>query len=158
MISWRLARLTLCGLLVLGAVDVETALKIIDKEINELVSRQVPNRVTARELEQSYDLNAVSADREFNGKIIAVTGPIRDISRDPYNQLPVVTLSTVTPEAWRSGNEMLSRRDIGCYFSKNREGEVMLLYKRQPDVTLIGKVAGATQFEITIVGCRVIYR
>ena len=138
----RHLQIAFCLFILTAASDLETALKTIDKEIAET---RYPQRYSALTLYESYDHDAVGADRRFTNQVIVITGKIEKISRHPTNGFTVVSFTAPEKIPY----------SLNCYFSKNHERDATSLPAGRPNVHLIGKVAGSNSLEIIILGCRI---
>jgi tRNA_anti-like len=130
------------ALMLIGAADLDTALKIIDKEIAET---RYPQRYSALNVYESYDHDPVRADSRFKNQIVVITGKIGKISRHPSNGLAIVSFAPPEKIPY----------SLNCYFSKNHERDAASLYAGLAAIHLIGKVAGSNSLEIIILGCRI---
>lgn len=86
-------------------------------------------KVDAKKLSADYEANEVSADNQYKGKIIEVSGTIKDIGKDILDD-PYVSLET--------GNIIFG---VQCMFDKSDAGLLANLAKTQK-ITLSGKVSG----------------
>lgn len=134
--------ITFCLFMLSAATDLETALKIIDKEIAET---RYPHKYSALNVYESYDNDAARADRRFKDQIVVITGKIGKISRHPSDGLAIVSFAPPEKIPY----------SLNCYFSKNQERDAASLYEGLANIRLIGKVAGSNFLEIIILGCRI---
>lgn len=72
-------------------------------------------QVTALELFADYDANEVAAEQKYDGKLLEITGTVKDISRDVFDDL------YVTLEA--EDNEY-SFYSVQCYINENDEASM----------------------------------
>ena len=84
-------------------------------------------KISASRLYKEYDANEIAADQKYKGKIIEVTGVIRDIGNDIMNNA-YVTLA---------GDEYFG--DIQCYFNKK---SVVAKLSKGKRITIIGSCSG----------------
>lgn len=106
------------------------------KRGNKTVTTTAPEKpkdlfvCTPEQLIQVYEENAVNADKQVKGKLLAVRGDVQSIGKDIMNK-PYVTL--------KGGTSRL--RSVQCMFSKNDEAALAPL--RQGDtVTIAGTCSG----------------
>ncbi|MFC6098362.1 hypothetical protein ACFPVY_17070 [Flavobacterium qiangtangense] len=97
--------------------------------------------ITAPDLYQAYEANEVSADEQYKGKKIAVTGTIGNIGKDVLDN-PYVSL------------EVGYLQSVNCYFSDENNKIISQLGKREK-VTIIGKCKGFTLQNVVIQDCSV---
>ena len=83
--------------------------------------------ITASKLYKEYNANEIAADEKYKGKIIEVTGVIRDIGNDIMDN-PYITLV---------GDEYFG--DIQCYFN---EKSVVAKLSKGKRITVIGSCSG----------------
>ena len=83
--------------------------------------------ISASKLYKEYNENEIAADEKYKGKIIEVTGVIRDIGNDIMNNA-YVTLA---------GDEYFG--DIQCYFNKK---SVVAKLSKGKRITIIGSCSG----------------
>ena len=83
--------------------------------------------VSAKKLYKDYNANEIAADEKYKGKIIEVTGVIRDIGNDIMD-IAYVTLV---------GDQYFG--DIQCYFS---EKSVVASLSKGKRITIIGNCSG----------------
>lgn len=86
-------------------------------------------KVDAKKLSADYEANEVSADQQYKGKIVEVSGTIKDIGKDILDD-PYVSLET--------GNIIFG---VQCMFDKSDAGLLANLSKTQK-ITLSGKISG----------------
>ena len=84
-------------------------------------------KISAIRLYKEYDANEIAADQKYKGKIIEVTGVIRDIGNDIMNNA-YITLA---------GDEYFG--DIQCYFN---EKSVVAKLSKGKRITIIGSCSG----------------
>ncbi len=100
---------------------------------------KVDIEITASELYQAYEANEVSADEQYKGKKIAVTGIIDNIGKDvldnPYVSMRIGVLQSVT-----------------CYFSDDNVKVISQLSKGQK-ITIIGECSGLSLTNVVIQDC-----
>jgi hypothetical protein len=96
--------------------------------------------MNALQLYQEYNANKVTADAKYKGKIISVTGTIKDIGRDMEDG-PYVTLGT---------EQVLSA--VQCMFSKQDEPLLARLSKGQ-SLTIQGKCDGLAIISVILSNC-----
>lgn len=97
--------------------------------------------ITAPDLYQAYDANEVSADEQYKGKKIAVTGIIGSIGKDVLDN-PYVSL------------EVGYLKSVNCYFS-DENNEIISQLGKGEKVTIIGKCKGFTLRNVVIQNCLV---
>jgi len=100
---------------------------------------KVDIEITASELYSEYEANEVSADEQYKGKKIAVTGVVgiigKDILDDPYISLNVDYLQSVN-----------------CYFS-DKNNKVLSQLSKGQKVTIIGECKGFMLTNVMIQDC-----
>ena len=84
-------------------------------------------RISASKLYKEYNENEIAADEKYKGKIIEVTGVIRDIGNDIMDNAYITLV----------GNEYFG--DIQCYFN---EKSVVAKLSKGKRVTVIGSCFG----------------
>lgn len=104
------------------------------KEVTQVQQSPQPQEqaiaVTAAKLLQDYEANEVSADAQYKGKIVEVSGAINTIGKDILDT-PYVSLST-------GGGSFFS---IQCMFEKSDQAQLATLSK-DTRITLRGRVSG----------------
>ena len=83
--------------------------------------------VSAKKLYKDYNANEIAADEKYKGKIIEVTGVIRDIGNDIMDNAYVTLV----------GDQYFG--DIQCYFS---EKSVVASLSKGKRITIIGSCSG----------------
>ena len=83
--------------------------------------------ISASKLYKEYNENEIAADEKYKGKIIEVTGVIRDIGNDIMDNAYITLV----------GNEYLG--DIQCYFN---EKSVVAKLSKGKRITVIGSCSG----------------
>ena len=83
--------------------------------------------ITASKLYKEYNSNEIAADEKYKGKIIEVTGVIRDIGNDIMDNAYITLV----------GNEYFG--DIQCYFN---EKSVVAKLSKGKRITVIGSCSG----------------
>ena len=83
--------------------------------------------ISASKLYKEYNENEIAADEKYKGKIIEVTGVIRDIGNDIMDNAYIT----------RVGNEYFG--DIQCYFN---EKSVVAKLSKGKRITVIGSCSG----------------
>lgn len=100
---------------------------------------KVDIEITASELYRAYEANEVSADEQYKGKKMAVTGVVGNIGKDildnPYISLKVDYFQSVN-----------------CYFSDKNNKVISQINKGQK-VTIIGECAGLTLTDVVVQDC-----
>jgi len=100
---------------------------------------KVDIEITASELYRTYEANEVSADEQYKGKKMAITGVVGNIGKDildnPYISLKVNYLQSVN-----------------CYFSDKNNKIISQISKGQK-VTIIGECAGLTLTDVVVQDC-----
>lgn len=86
-------------------------------------------KVDAKKLSADYEANEVSADQQYKGKIVEVSGTIKDIGKDILDN-PYVS--------FENGNSIFG---VQCMFDKSDANALASLSKAQK-ITLTGKVSG----------------
>lgn len=86
-------------------------------------------KVDAKKLNADYEANEVSADNQYKGEIIEVSGTIKDIGKDILDN-PYVS--------FENGNNIFG---VQCMFDKSDATALASLSKAQK-ITLTGKVSG----------------
>ena len=102
-------------------------------DAREALANAPAYRLSANQLAQEYENNEVAADNKYKGKIVLVSGKIRDITKT-FGK-PIITIG---------GTEFLGGLDgVRCFFTENDEPSIARLYKGQ-HVKIKGKVRGKT--------------
>ena len=83
--------------------------------------------ISASKLYKEYNENEIAADEKYKGKIIEVTGVIRDIGNDIMDNAYITLV----------GNEYFG--DIQCYFN---EKSVVAKLSKGKKITVIGSCSG----------------
>ena len=83
--------------------------------------------ISASKLYKEYNENEIAADEKYKGKIIEVTGVIRDIGNDIMDNAYITLV----------GNEYFG--DIQCYF---KEKSVVAKLSKGKRITIIGSCSG----------------
>jgi len=100
---------------------------------------KVDIEITVSELYRTYEANEVSADEQYKGKKMAITGVVGNIGKDildnPYISLKVNYLQSVN-----------------CYFSDKNNKIISQISKGQK-VTIIGECAGLTLTDVVVQDC-----
>jgi len=100
---------------------------------------KVDIEITASELYRAYEANEVSADEQYKGKRMAITGVVGNIGKDildnPYLSLKVDYFQSVN-----------------CYFSDKNNKIISQISKGQK-VTIIGECAGLTLTDVVVQDC-----
>lgn len=100
---------------------------------------KVDIEITASELYRAYEANEVSADEQYKGKKMAITGVVGNIGKDildnPYLSLKVDYFQSVN-----------------CYFSDKNNKIISQISKGQK-VTIIGECAGLTLTDVVVQDC-----
>lgn len=113
------------------------------KEVNP-ESPYIPKvdlEITASELYRAYEANEVSADEQYKGKRMAITGTIgmigKDVLDNPYVSFRIDYL-----------------QGVNCYFSDENNKIISQLSKGQK-VTIIGTCSGLTLTDVVIKDCEI---
>ncbi len=77
-------------------------------------------KLTAREFYEEYSENEVAADQKYRGKIVILTGTIRDIGKDLWDNAYVAL--------YASSNQFDSS-GVRCYFFESEEPKIAKLTK-----------------------------
>ena len=102
-------------------------------DAKEALANAPAYRLSANQLAQEYENNEFAADNKYKGKIVLVSGKIRDITKT-FGK-PIITIG---------GTEFLGGLDgVRCFFTENDEPSIARLYKGQ-HVKIKGKVRGKT--------------
>lgn len=111
------------------------------KQVNP-ESQYIPKvdiEITAPELYRAYEANEVSADEQYKGKKMAITGVVGNIGKDildnPYLSLKVDYFQSVN-----------------CYFSDKNNKIISRISKGQK-VTIVGECAGLTLTDVVVQDC-----
>lgn len=91
--------------------------------------------VTATVLLNAYDTNQIGAEKEYDGKTLKVTGTVRSIDRDIFNQ-PYIT--------FENSDNQYSLISVQCYFSSDDEVDKIAELSPGDTVSVIGKCDGKT--------------
>ncbi len=112
-------------------------IKQVDPESSHIP--KVDIEITASELYRAYEANEVSADEQYKGKKMAVTGVVGNIGKDildnPYLSLKVDYFQSVN-----------------CYFSDKNNKIISQISKGQK-VTIVGECAGLTLTDVVVQDC-----
>ena len=114
----------------------------------DIADAQIDVRVTALRLAEDYEANEVSANQKYDGKVLAVSGTVDEVSGGTDGDAYYVDLTT--------GD--LSLIDVRCHFGASRLDEITAIRKGDR-VTLRGKgdeVKDRDPFTIDVIGCSVI--
>ena len=88
-------------------------------------------KVSATQLASDYEANEVSADNKYKGKLVEVSGSVKNIGKDITDQ-PYVSLN---------GNSPSYITDVQCMFDKENQDQLVSL-KKDMKITLKGNVSG----------------
>lgn len=115
--------------------------KKTESEVKEQVAQAPALEVSANQLYADYEANGVSADQQYKGKILKVTGTVNTIDKDIMDQI-YVTLK---------GDGVLG--DVQCFFSDDYINEAAQLQKGQK-ITVVGKCDGK-MMNVMLKGCSI---
>ena len=101
-------------------------------------------KVSAVRLSEEYDANKVAADSKYKGKILEISGIIKDIGKDILDT-PYVSLQ----------GRQLSLFGVQCMFARADESKLATLSKGQ-SIVLQGRVEGELIGNIVVRGCSII--
>ena len=105
---------------------------------NPLIPK-VDMEVTASELYRAYEANEVSADQQYKGKRLLITGVVENIGKDvmdnPYVALKIDFL-----------------KGVNCYFDDENNKVLSQLNKGQK-IQIIGTCAGLTLTDVVVRDC-----
>jgi putative nucleic acid binding protein len=90
----------------------------------------VPIQISASDLGKAYEDNVVSADFNYGGKLLSVSGPLLDITRTGDS-------IHVQLDASPSVRKSMSTRWVTCVFSNDRSQDLVLL-KKGEQITVKG--------------------
>ncbi len=111
----------------------------------DIADRPIEVRVTATRLMEDYENNTVAANQQYNGKVLAVSGTVEEVSGGTEGDALYVAL--------RTGD--FSFVSVRCYFAPNRIDEVIAINKGDR-VVLRGirdKEKDRDPFNIEVIGC-----
>lgn len=121
------------GFLAVGSIDTE--------EETKKVQSQTPSyRLSADKLYSEYDANEVAADNKYKGKVVVVSGTIRDIGKDIIDQAYIVI----------GGDGFLD--GVHCVFTEDQHSSFDRLSKGQ-NVTVKGEVSGKIMGSVLMNKC-----
>lgn len=103
---------------------------------------QIAYTLTADELAAAYNANEISADKQYKGRLISITGTAGDISKDILDD-PYVILE---PSDW-------AMPSIQCYLANGQDAAATGITKGQP-ITIVGTVDGML-FNVSVKGCKI---
>lgn len=111
-----------------------------EKSIEKEVRRKKPiAELTAKELYEAYSTNAKASDRLYKGKIVVVSGNIKNVNKE-FNGG-----SSVMMDANSNGSGVV------CYFAPEHEKKLKEISLRE-EVTIRGKCEGC-DVSVTLRGC-----
>ncbi|WP_312282037.1 OB-fold protein [Oscillibacter sp.] len=102
--------------------------------------------VSSISLWKAYSDNKVSADETYNGKWIAVSGKISDITQDVVSKNPCVSIDS---------GDGLNLYPIECFFSGESESDNDILASLEDgqDITIVGKCEGTPLLRVQLSDC-----
>ena len=102
--------------------------------------------VSSISLWKAYSDNKVSADETYNGKWIAVSGKISDITQDVVSKNPCVAIDS---------GDGLNLYPIECFFSGESESDNDILKSLEDgqDITIVGKCEGTPLLRVQLSDC-----
>lgn len=115
--------------------------KKTESEVKEQITQTPALEVSANQLYADYEANGVSADQQYKGKILKVTGTVNTIDKDIMDQI-YVTLK---------GDGVIG--DVQCFFSDDYVNEAAQLQKGQK-ITVVGKCDGKLM-NVMLKGCNI---
>lgn len=99
----------------------------------DVSASEPPVEVTAKELWAAYSENEVSADDTYKGKILSISGTIRDITADVLTDDPCVVLDS---------GDTIGVYGIQCFFTDKESRDSVAKLADGQEVTLTGKCTG----------------
>ncbi len=141
-----------CGIVVLVAL-----LAVISVLVSQPTGTSAPSQATASsnepevievsatDLWSAYDANSVSADSQYKGNLLAVTGEITNIGQDLLSKKPCISLAS---------GDQLGLYPIQCFFPGD-DDTVAALSELQDGqtVTITGKCTGVSVAHVQRTGC-----
>jgi len=113
--------------------------KLKEVDPNSKLFPKVDLEITAPELYRAYEANEVSADGQYKGKRLLITGVVgsigKDILDDPYVSLKIDYLQSVN-----------------CYFD-DKNNKVLSQLSKGQKVQIIGTCAGLTLTDVVVKDC-----
>jgi hypothetical protein len=125
--NWKRHFGSLCGLILFGILAVGSV--DTDEDTKSVQAKPASFTLSADGLYAEYKSNEVAADQKYRGKIVVVSGVIRDIGKDIMDNAYIVI----------GGSGFLD--GVQCTFTKVEESSVARLSKGQR-VTVKGEVGG----------------
>jgi len=108
----------------------------------DLPVREQPKQITASELAHSYRENEVRSDRDYKGRVLEVSGEVRDFSTTGDGK-PVIHLLSGT---------RLSLAGVRCVFPDSSTERIARMSKGET-VRIIGKCNGRSFGDIELADC-----
>ncbi len=102
-------------------------------------------KVTAEALRQAYKTNQVSADQQYEDKLVEISGTVDTIGKDVLDEA-YITFQPKDPYAFDK---------VQCMFSSTEEGSIANLRKGQ-SVVVQGKVSGSMITSVIVRNCKLI--
>lgn len=127
--------LLIFAFLAVGSTDTDVDTRKVQSQEPDYVLR-------ANDLINEYDVNEVSADDKYKGKIVVVTGTIQSIGKDIMDQAYIV----IGGEGFLDG--------IQCMFTKGEHRTIARLSKGQM-VTVKGEVRGKSIGNVLMEKCHI---
>lgn len=120
---------------------------VIKEKLDEV--SQVPTEpeitITSAQLIKAYADNEVSADAQYKGKVLEVTGTVNGISNGVTDDDMIVRLSD---------GQQYSFTDTSCYANPSEKDRVLSL-KKGTTITIVGINDGATLGSPALKNCRI---
>jgi len=101
-------------------------------------------KITAAQLVSEYQENGVKADNQYKGKLLEVTGTVRNIDKDLLDTV-FITLN---------GGGDWSLNDVQCYFKDKEEIEKVAELSKGQTVTVIGTCNGLLIINVDMKNCK----
>lgn len=101
--------------------------------------------ISAEDLWNAYQENAVNADTLYKGKMLSVTGTISDITQDALTKNPCLALST---------GDSFNLYPIQCFFDGSEDTVATISELRDgQEVTIVGKCQGVSIVHVQLANC-----
>ena len=136
---WILAGIILTGLVIITNLGDDEISNSAKKNDTEQRKSQI---ISAEKLYTAYEANEISADQNFKGKPIYVTGIVGNIKEDFRNNILYISLKT--------GQEFTS---VNCYFDDEKTAAKL---REEQKVTFRGTCEGLQFNTVIIRNCEIV--
>ena len=140
---WIMAAIILIGLVIVSNLGDD---KISNSEKNndtvQKDEQRKPQTISSEKLYAAYETNEISADQNFKGKSIYVTGIIENIKKDFRNNILYITLDT--------GQTLTS---VNCYFDDEKTAAKL---RKEQKVVFKGTCEGMQFTTVIIRNCEIV--